>query len=436
MKKTLLLFFSLLLSTILISCSNSKYTGKRLENTNNNSLKLLKQGYITKEDALDEFIFLYDTIKESFPHLNAFKRKYEKFGLEPNKSYTHYYTLLSKDYNEIISVQDYYNLVKKYINEYFGFAHMSIYDPRNFNYVYSLQKTLSLSGYNDVVAINGAIESLNNERSLIIYNHLGTNSVTTINNNSQGSDLIFKFFDDYSAAYVNIYSFAGERIETDKESLLEFYKNISAYENLIIDISKNGGGTIEYWRDLLILPNIDEPLIGTFTPMFFMDSPDIKAFVDELGITYYSISDFDVTQYSNFNNEDLKSLDYVIDTSNCVNNYFSGVEIPNEKIFEGKIYIITGNRTYSAADQFAYFAKSTGFATLVGTNTRGGTGVLGYPFHLILPKSGLAIRYDSLYRIDETGKSIDEFGTPPDILVETNYDALQACLDYIESTRE
>ena len=49
--------------------------------------------------------------------------------------------------------------------------------------------------------------------------------------------------------------------ERDRDDLFEFYKYISNYDNLIIDISRNGGGFMQYWEDYILAPNIAEPIV-------------------------------------------------------------------------------------------------------------------------------------------------------------------------------
>ena len=70
--------------------------------------------------------------------------------------------------------------------------------------------------------------------------------------------------------------------------------------------------------------------------------------------------------------------------------------------FSGKIWLLVDEGVYSSSEALAAFSKSTGFATLVGTQT-GGDGLGMDPVFMVLPNSGLIVRYSALYGLNPDG---------------------------------
>lgn len=96
----------------------------------------------------------------------------------------------------------------------------------------------------------------------------------------------------------------------------------------------------------------------------------------------------------------------------------------SEKRFKGKIVLLVDENSYSATDTFAAFCKRSGFARVVGRPT-GGDGVCCIPVYFSLPASGLILRLNMVYGLNEDGASNERFGTPPDLLSQDSASALQ-----------
>lgn len=96
----------------------------------------------------------------------------------------------------------------------------------------------------------------------------------------------------------------------------------------------------------------------------------------------------------------------------------------SEKRFKGKIELLVDENSYSATDTFAAFCKRSGFARVVGRPT-GGDGVCCIPVYFSLPASGLILRLNMVYGLNEDGASNERFGTPPDLLSQDSASALQ-----------
>lgn len=101
-----------------------------------------------------------------------------------------------------------------------------------------------------------------------------------------------------------------------------------------------------------------------------------------------------------------------------------------------KFWLLVSSDSYSGADRFADVCKRTGFATVIGTNT-GGAGTNGEsPMYIVLPNSGLLIKFDFMYGLNEDGYCSDEFGTAPDIYNLPGKSALGTCLEEIRKLGE
>ena len=117
-------------------------------------------------------------------------------------------------------------------------------------------------------------------------------------------------------------------------------------------------------------------------------------------------------------------FDYIIMTEEVIQ--------PSEEspVFTGKIWLLTDELNFSAADYAAALAKQTGFATLVGTQTNGG-GLGMFPVMVTLPNTGIVFRYRPVYQVDEQGRNTYEYGTIPHIFNFEGMDALETVLAVI-----
>jgi len=76
--------------------------------------------------------------------------------------------------------------------------------------------------------------------------------------------------------------------------------------------------------------------------------------------------------------------------------------------------------------------KQSGFATIVGEPTGGGA--LGIdPFIAAMPNTGIVFAYSSMYGVDTLGRSNEEFGTVPDVLLPMEFGTITALLDIIRN---
>lgn len=239
----------------------------------------------------------------------------------------------------------------------------------------------------------------------------------------QAGNIETKILEAGKIAYLRIDSFSVYDDEYSKyiATLNTFFKETAGYKHIIIDISQNDGENPECYRQI----------IGLHIPKAF--SVDVYARAEknkysEPYLKLYEEISFDIADIPvqlQATNKKFKVWKYAI---NCPFKYVAGYKPREDK----KFWLLLGKKTASAADQFAYICKQSGFATLVGTHT-GGKGINGALSEVLpLSKSGLLIRFDPLCGLNPDGTCHDEFGTAPDIYPTEGKSALETCLEAIK----
>ncbi len=197
----------------------------------------------------------------------------------------------------------------------------------------------------------------------------------------------------------------------DQKKLFAFYDEIQEYNDLIIDIRGNGGGSIVYWTDNIVAPLANKNM-------------EVE-FVIALRRGKYAAT----RERLSFPKDDIlppeaKTDDFII------TKYCECIDKSRERSFEGEIYLLVDRIVYSAAENFAVFAKASGFATLVGTTT-GGDGIGFSPIQFVLPNSKLVLQMASGMGINPNGTANEETHTSPDIYVEEKWGEGDEILEYV-----
>lgn len=222
-------------------------------------------------------------------------------------------------------------------------------------------------------------------------------------------------------AYVKLNSFDANSIQTDQRLLRAFFESVRNFPYLIIDIRGNPGGATSYWTENIVKPLLLQPLTisgflavrgGAYAEPFLALSS---------GQTRVDVSSLPAGR--DYPPELHKDFTYCVKTDYVFQADSVG--------FSGDIYLLVDGVVYSAAEGFAVFAKSSGWATLVGTPT-GGDGIGIDPLVAALPHSGLVFRFPAIMGLNPDGSSNDEYGTQPDVLIGKDEDALSVTLKLIE----
>jgi len=230
--------------------------------------------------------------------------------------------------------------------------------------------------------------------------------------------------------YIHIESFMNNRA-FDSEVLFPFYEEVQDFEHLIIDLRGNGGGTLAY-VNYIIPMLIDEPLEASFYEFLMAGDIIYREIEDGAAITaddefaeILPANDFvEDRDLPYFNLADLDLLEYVV-------AWPLTYEPREDNIpFAGEIWILVDDGSASLSELIAIVAMDSGFATVVGEPTAGVTPTMHV--YVSLPNTGIVYRMDIGYIIDSYGRSIEEYGVTPDIVIDPGADALETVLDLVE----
>ncbi len=218
---------------------------------------------------------------------------------------------------------------------------------------------------------------------------------------------------DGKTAFLTIPSMRQTCLEADRKRLAAFYTQAADCENVVIRLDDDGCGTDRYWMELLVQPNLSEPLEaafwGSFDPALHNDAvvgEYIQSFLSETGQR----------------TEDGRAVYSV--TRRC--------EPEGEPTLKGRLWLLCDADTDGAAADFADFCAQTGFATTVGRPVTAPLCREKEAFCL-LPASRLLVRMPLLQPCDAAGNPSDAAGLTPDVLSEADESPLQTCLRALQS---
>ena len=209
----------------------------------------------------------------------------------------------------------------------------------------------------------------------------------------------------------------------------KFFLDTEKYKHIIIDVSNNGGGNVKcYDSDILSYNNIGRNIQQR---IYFLCS---KNKYTKLNPSFKN-NQIDIKEVPNIKNANTKKNTIALYEEDAASfqELAPGYAPPKDR----RYWLLISGKTASAADRLAGLCKASGFATLVGSNT-GGLGHNGRhsPIYIMLPKSGLLIKFDPLYGLNSEGYCSDEVGTAPDIYNLPGKDALETCLEEIRKLGE
>lgn len=245
------------------------------------------------------------------------------------------------------------------------------------------------------------------------YYNKATYSLTS---RSFNDNVDLKKIEEGNIAYVGVNSFDYNNIDKDKDEILNFYREIKNYRNLIIDIRGNGGGADAYWLELLVRPLISEKKSYKFI-CAYRTGEYIKPFINNrIGINTLflpKLVDANIEGITEKEKQGLVAEGFIRYSS------FNYVIRPSKDSihFKGNIFLLTDSDIYSSAENFCVFAKATNFATIIGTPT-GGDGIGIDPIMAFLPNSGLIFRFPADVGVVPYNGINELKHTFPDIYVE------------------
>jgi hypothetical protein len=236
--------------------------------------------------------------------------------------------------------------------------------------------------------------------------------------------------------------------------LRDFYSTIIDYDHLIIDIRGNRGGNIDFWKMMIMLPLMGDRGNLPNMPLYVLSKGNdrIRNIAEEnidyirqsfqMGVESNGLVSLEMLLILNdlkyLNEDDLYHFEYGVKFNANINyaerrrlSPFTRLhyEIPHTP-FNGQIWLLTCNSNASASAMFALYAKNMDFATLVGEQVFGAHTVF-YSNYIVLPNTGIILRWDTDYVVDQYGRALEEFPTEPHYYNREGMDALETVLAII-----
>ena len=251
----------------------------------------------------------------------------------------------------------------------------------------------------------------------------------------------------HGIAYVRVPVFFLEYMYTNVALMQAFLETIADKDYLIVDLTRHGGMFSVVWY-LMFVATLWDSSADYFEllPLFFKASDTVLEQIEEFGFVYHEIELFDGLNFPELVWGDLKNLDIFIDFA-YPSNRQRLIDAKAELLevaqdlgiepvdFEGEIFLLIDERTWSAADTATRWARAHNWATIVGTPTPGIGGSSGAGFQFVeefpLLHVDASIRVDLEYAINDVGRWNEEQGTLPDIWQADGMSILGTAIDHI-----
>ena len=228
------------------------------------------------------------------------------------------------------------------------------------------------------------------------------------------------YYADCKTAYFHFRTLNYYVTERDSTVVADYLATLPEVEHVIIDITGNSGGNSDY-----VVNNIIAPLGGgeNWTRnVYLRDTPLTERF-------FFENESFDVQPVSALTEPVPESV-----TALGMEYFYArGGEMPSPEPVSYDRWLLIDNRVYSSSEYLAAYCKSTGWATLVGTTTRGDGVACTSPVMAALPNTGLLVRFTCVAGVNTDGTLNAETGTKPDYPCKPGELPLSKCLELIRN---
>lgn len=371
-----------------------------------------------KQKDLD---YLYRILEENYPYFGLLERK---SGVDLEEGYQKAKEAAAQGSTDA----DFYVALERWIREAGMTGHLSVVNPLEYDWFVEVYQDLENIPEDYQEQMGKFAEVYGNEASAETYRLMQDMmwpvygkvmdwyTEETPADMPEIPNVETEIIEEGRIAYIAIHSFDMADYEESKKALFDFYEQVKDYDHVIFDLTGNGGGGTMYFNDLIAGPNIDQPLTAK-TYVLMKDGEYNRRFMGEGGF----ISSAGLAELPRMNQDDLRELPLAMAEESVV------MPLYEEKLLKGRLWMLVDGAVFSSSEYAAMMTKATGFATLVGTPT-GGDGIGSDPLPVVLPNSGVIVRYSELYGTTADGAGSQEFGTEPDILCEAGETPLEACL--------
>ncbi len=397
---------------------------------------------LTKQQALEDYDAMWETLEENFPFFPLIQAE---LGLDHTEIKEKYRGELENSPESGITLLNFYNLLSVALSRFGQIGHLYVMNA----WAYSLYLDPSVPVYPEPEQRVQAILKADKVAATYAYllsidPVLQAEQKTMVEMDAEEIKqyLIDSKYVEFSvledAAYLKINSFRLDQYNPldhgniALDMCLQFLEENQKSPNIIIDISENGGGNDWFCRTIVSFLLV-EPLLGyrhllgskagAYNRYVWGGEEPKNKWSDEvLGAVFTPEEAEWQEKFPNISPDTVADMDWI-----SIVDSDPTFPAENSIAYEGRVWVLIGPATYSAAEQFSILCKKTGFATLVGKST-GGNGMGCEPFQFALPNSGLLISYEAFCGFNDDGSCNHIVGTKPDIEVKDGETALEACL--------
>lgn len=226
-------------------------------------------------------------------------------------------------------------------------------------------------------------------------------SYLNANNGMEPCDQMISYTRYNNAGYIKACSFmthSNKQYDSLKTCIDGIFRHIKSdgIKYLFIDVSKNGGGNSQV-GDVLIDYIYSKPYLGY--QCNWRRSDEYLKLITKWGIT---------------------DSNYIAHAPGSVLHFDAYKNVPstqNASRFNGKVYVIIGNGTFSSAMMFATVIKDNHIATLIGqTPQNGHPDHFGELYNSELPNTKLSFRFGVKEWIRPAGKQSDNYLKPDEVI--------------------
>lgn len=387
----------------------ASFHGYRIHQENEASYQFgVTKRNFTTEDFLDDYDYMWEILENEYPFFSIFEE--QGVDVDNIKEATRQHICEQQP-----DIGGYYYILDRMFSKLNYFAHLQVVSPHNYE---KYQKYYNHADNSS----NGWKNVLQNEQVQLTYTDLLPQNVYS-DSNFVYSEVEKSYDVQRKAVIFHIKSFDTSLIERDKNFVQDYLDTLEGapVEHIVFDITGNQGGNDSYWMD-----NIAAPFGGSYTLTtwnYLRETPLTESYYFN-DFTLMPISGVSETKSNeNFPKpmnelpEEHKIPEFVeqLELTHFIRHeceYTWNAQLDKE-VLSAKRWILIDKQVYSSADNFSYFCKATGWATLVGQSTLG-DGMGTSPVLVALPNTGLLIRFSATAGESTSGRLNTLYGTEPD----------------------
>ena len=366
----------------------------------------------TQSDFLEDYQQLWADLQENYPFLPVL----EELGVDVEgirKSGED--TLKQRE----ITLDGFVWLLKQQFGQMRGLAHLGVVDANTLNVYAQAAETGELTDvWYDIT---------HNPQTVATYERLQQTADGQSTNTEGGSQDLpqveTRYYPEEKAVYFHFPTFDISTVERDAHVVEDYLDSLGDVDiqHVILDITGNTGGSTDYWKN-----NIAKPLGGSWEwsqTVYLGDTPVNQQFVFSK-VHPIPISELEQKELPEF----VSNLDMTYGFT------FTMQSDAPERLEGVQRWLLIDGQVFSASDNFATFCQDTGWATLVGTTTRGDGGSGQNPVMISLPNTGLLVRFSSTATANAQGQLNVAYGTNPDVTSSQKEAPLDTVLEQIRNS--